>query len=164
VDPTTFQLVKKLESTKELPDNLPTTVTTHTQLLMLSETNSLTPTQVLVNGGKSNSTKNTGLVKSEFKTEETAAETDSQEPRSLLMTNTVEQFQVELETDNGMMLHAQSLSSVRKSELLLFKIPIFQLMLSRLTLDQLDQHPLLPQQYLEHHLDQLKRLNFLMHT
>lgn len=114
VDPTTFQLVKKQESTKELPDNLLTMVTTLIQLLMLSETNSLTPTQVLVNGGKSNSTENTGLVKSEFKTEETAVETDSQEPRFLLITNSVDQSQEELETVNGTRSDAQSQCLARK--------------------------------------------------
>jgi hypothetical protein len=57
---TISKLVLKLDSTKELLNNQPTTATTLTQLLMLSKTNSLTPTKVLVNGGKSHSTKNTG--------------------------------------------------------------------------------------------------------
>jgi hypothetical protein len=56
---TMFQLTPNVESTKELPDNQPTTVIILTQLPMLSETNSLTPTLVSANGGKSNSLNNT---------------------------------------------------------------------------------------------------------
>jgi hypothetical protein len=43
---------------------------------MLSEENSLTPTLVLANGGKSNSTDNTGSAKSESEIELIAAAPD----------------------------------------------------------------------------------------
>jgi len=56
--------ILKLESTKEVLDNLQTTVTTPIQPQMLSETSSLTPTPVLANGGKFNSTNNTGSIES----------------------------------------------------------------------------------------------------
>ena len=68
---------------------------------MHSETNSLIPMPVLANGGKFHSTDNTLLTKSESSIEETAVEIDSQELKSSLITNTVEQFQEEQETANG---------------------------------------------------------------
>jgi hypothetical protein len=72
----TSQQTPKLASTLEEPDNQPTTVTTLIQLQTLSEENSLTPTLVLANGGKSNSTDNTGSAKSESETELIAAAPD----------------------------------------------------------------------------------------
>jgi hypothetical protein len=73
---TTSKLAPKLASTLDQPNNQPTTVTTLIQLQMLSEENSLTPTLVLANGGKSNSTNNIGSAKSESETELIAAAPD----------------------------------------------------------------------------------------
>jgi hypothetical protein len=75
---------------------------------------SLTPTLVLVNGGKSNSTKTTGSVKLESLTEETVAEEDLEEPRSMLITKFVVKSKTELGTDNGMTSLALNHSGVRK--------------------------------------------------
>jgi hypothetical protein len=75
---------------------------------------SLTPTLVLVNGGKSNSTKTTGSVKLESLTEETVAEEDLAEPRFTLTMLFVVKSKTEQETDNGMMSLAQNHSGVRK--------------------------------------------------
>ena len=105
---TTFQQTPRLDSILEVPDNQPIMETTHTQPKMLSEVNSLILTLVLVNGGKSHSTDNTLLTESESSIEETAVETDSQELKSSLITNTVEQFQEEQETANGTLLNVQS--------------------------------------------------------
>jgi hypothetical protein len=90
--------------------------TTHSQLLMLSETNSLTPTKVSVNGGKLKPLKNTGLIKSSFLTEKTAAEKDSQEPKFSLVRNYVDQFKMEHSRENGMKSNVPNHSSVRKLE------------------------------------------------
>jgi hypothetical protein len=73
---TTSQLTPRLASTLAQQDNPPTTVTTLIQLQMLSKENSLILMQVLVNGGKSNSTDNTGSEKLEFETELIAAVID----------------------------------------------------------------------------------------
>jgi hypothetical protein len=57
--------VQKQASNNQQLDNQPTMETTLSQLQMHLEEdlNSLIPTLVLVNGGKSNSTKNIGLIK-----------------------------------------------------------------------------------------------------
>jgi len=104
----------RLESTKAVLDNLPITVTTHTQHLMLSEISSPIQTLVLANGGKFNSARNTGLLKSRFSTEEIAAEIDSREPRYSLTTNSVDQFQEVLKTVSGTKSDAQAHYLVRK--------------------------------------------------
>jgi hypothetical protein len=70
---------------------------------MLSKTGSLIPKKELDNGGKLDSTNNTGLTESEFKTEEIAAETDWEEPKFMLTSNCVEPFQWVPKTDSGMM-------------------------------------------------------------
>jgi len=91
----------KLVSTKEVLDNPQIMETTPTQHLTLSEISSLTPTPVLANGGRFNSTNNTGLTESRFSTEETAVEIDSQVSRCSLTTNSVDKYQVVPETDSG---------------------------------------------------------------
>jgi hypothetical protein len=59
---------------------------------------------------------NTGSVKSEFWTEETAVEEDLLELRYTLTTNSVEPFQVVPKMDNGTMLNVLKISLVRKLE------------------------------------------------
>jgi hypothetical protein len=73
-----FQLTQNVRSTKALPDNQPTTVIILTQLLTPLRTSSLTPIKEKVNGGKFDSPDNTGLTKSELRTDKAAAVTDFQ--------------------------------------------------------------------------------------
>jgi len=87
------------------------------QLKMLSKKNSLTPRKELVNGGKYNSAEITGLVEPNF-----FYCTDWQEQKFTLMTNIVELFKAVLKMGNGMILNAQSHSTVKRSDLLLHKI------------------------------------------
>jgi hypothetical protein len=80
---------------------------TDTQLSMLSETDSLIPTEAEANGGKSTSEEATGLVESDSKTEETAADKDLPEPRSMLETNTADPCQPEPTTEDGTLSDAE---------------------------------------------------------
>jgi hypothetical protein len=113
---TMFLQTPRLVSTEEVPDNPPTTeiMATQHQMPGALDLSSLTPTLVLDNGGKFNSTKITGSVKSESLTEETVAEEDLAEPRSMLTTKFVVKSKTEPETDNGMTSLALNHSGVRK--------------------------------------------------
>jgi hypothetical protein len=94
-------------------------VTINSQLQMHSaeDPSSHIPMLELVNGGKSDSIKDTLLTESEFKTEEIAAVQDLEEPRSMLITNSVELFLWELKMDNGTMSNAQDHFSVQRLDL-----------------------------------------------
>jgi hypothetical protein len=94
-----------------VPDNLVDTPTIDSQPQMLGamEQSSPIPIKVLVNGGVSNSTDLTILIELESVTEETAAEVDLPELRSLLVANFVDKFKTEQETINGTLLNAQDL-------------------------------------------------------
>jgi hypothetical protein len=104
------QQIPKQESTKDLSDNQPTMETMATQLAMLFQVDLNSPTQIkeLANGGKLVSTNHTWLIESRFSTEEIAAVIDLQEPRSMLIVNSVDQLQVVQEMDNGMRSNAQN--------------------------------------------------------
>lgn len=107
---TTSQPTLRLASTSQVPNNLPTTETTLTQLPMLSavDPNSPIPMQELANGGKLVSALITSSIESESWTEEIAAEEDSLPPRFSLVLNSVVQFKEELRTENGTKLNAQN--------------------------------------------------------
>jgi hypothetical protein len=110
------QQTPKQELTKDLLDNQPTMETMATQLAMLFQVDLNSPTQIkeLVNGGKLVSTNHIWLIESRFSTEEIAAVIDLQEPRSMLIVNSVDQLQVVQEMDNGMRSNAQNQSWVEK--------------------------------------------------
>jgi hypothetical protein len=131
-----FQLTQNVRSTKALPDNPQTTVTTDSQLLTPLRTNSLTPIKEKVNGGKFDSPDNTGLTESELRTDKAAAVTDFQLYKSLLMMNNVEKYQVMPRTDNGMKLNVNSHSLVRKLDLSCRETLIFQSKDLKLLLEQ----------------------------
>ena len=80
-----FHQTPKLFLTKALLDNQPTMEITLILPQTHSEIDSHTPMLELVNGGKLASKENIGLTELESSIEETAAVTDSQEPKSSLM-------------------------------------------------------------------------------
>ena len=102
------------------------TTLTQPQMLGATDPNSPIPTKVLDSGGKFNSTKDTGLEKSESLTEETAVETDLQEQRFMLTINSVDKFKAVPEMVNGMMSHAQNQCLVKRLDLLQLKIHTYQ--------------------------------------
>jgi hypothetical protein len=80
---------------------------TDTQLSMLSETDSLIPTEAKANGGKFTSEEATGLVESHSKTEETAADIDLPEPRFTLVADTADHSHPKLTRQDGTLSDAE---------------------------------------------------------
>jgi len=72
------------------------------------QTNSPTPRKELVNGGKLDSAKITGLIESEFSTDVAAVEIDLQRPKFSLEIKSVDQLNQEPRMDNGTLLSAKN--------------------------------------------------------